>query len=67
MSLKTFHIFFIVVSILFAFGFSWWEFSSFRTVGQSIDLILMIVSVVTGIGLIFYCLWFVKKSHALKV
>jgi hypothetical protein len=66
MSLKTFHIFFIVVSILFSFGFSWWELTSFRTMGQSIDLAFTIISIITGIGLAFYCAWFIKKSHAMK-
>jgi len=66
MSLKAFHLFFITVSILFAIGFTYWEFNSYRTEGQLMDLALVILSFLTALGLIYYCTRFVKKMRTLK-
>jgi hypothetical protein len=61
MSLKAFHIFFIAVSILTAFGFGVWlihGYTESENVGQ---LIGGIGSIVVGAGLIVYGIWFVRK------
>ncbi|MFQ6616931.1 MAG: hypothetical protein ACE5HZ_09250 [Fidelibacterota bacterium] len=55
MSLRVFHIFFITVSVLFAFGFGWWGLHSYL---QHTDRVLMLwlglTSFAVGGILIFY-------------
>ena len=61
MSLKAFHIFFIIVSILLAFGIGVWGVYyhlTFTAVGY---LIMGIVSFVIGIVLIVYGINFMRK------
>lgn len=66
MSLKTFHIFFIVVSILLAFGFAYWEFDAFRHDGEMVNLAFLVLSFASAIGLIYYCTRVIKKFRALQ-
>lgn len=54
MSLKYFHIFFIILSTLLAFGFGIWGINSYAESDNSTHLGLGIVSLVIGVGLIFY-------------
>ena len=61
MSLKTFHIFFISISVLLAFGFGVWSYIAYSNAGNVINLIGAILSVVFGVGLIFYGSWFLRK------
>ena len=58
MSLKAFHLIFIVVSIALAFGFGVW------LVLQAgwLNILLGIASFAVGVGLIFYERYFLKKT-----
>jgi hypothetical protein len=59
MSLRSFHVFFIVLSVLLAAGCAWWAFAT----GASIAF--GCCSAVIAIGLGFYAVSFIKKSRKL--
>lgn len=62
MSLKAFHIIFIVASILLAFGFAAWSFLSyFRGAGPIAHLWLGIGSFASGVILVCYSKYFLRK------
>ncbi len=62
MSLKAFHIVFIVASILLAFLFSAWCMASyFRADGPVLHLIFGVGSLLSGILLIIYSKYFLRK------
>ena len=64
MSLKAFHIFFIVMSIVITLGFSAWVLFGGATGDQQASLSLMAGSSgLLGIGLIGYGVHFVRKSR----
>ncbi|MEE9288086.1 MAG: hypothetical protein V3U69_00705 [Bacteroidota bacterium] len=54
MSLKNFHIVFISLSILLAFGFGIWGINSYSVSDNTTHLSLGIISIVVGVGLIIY-------------
>ncbi len=56
MSLKGFHIVFITLSILLAIGCAAWSFAN------QTALAFGIASVVAAVALIFYGIWFIRKS-----
>lgn len=61
MSLKAFHVIFVVVSMLLAGGFAIWAISQYRISG---DLGLLIGGVISGVlflGLGVYGRWFLRK------
>jgi len=62
MSLKAFHVIFITASSALAFGFGVWALKNyFSPEGVGLDLVYAIGSFVTGIGLIVYERYFLKK------
>ena len=61
MSLKTFHIFFIIVSILLCFGFGVWLLLSGVTSSEGLAIGGGIASFAVGIGLILYAKRFLQK------
>ena len=61
MSLKAFHIIFIIASIVLAFGFAAWCFNEYSARHRRVELISGIVSVGIGVGLIFYFRYVLKK------
>ena len=62
MSLKAFHLVFIVASILLASGFAAWSLMNyFGAQGRTSDLIVGIVSALVALGLIAYERYFLKK------
>ena len=74
MSLKFFHIVFIVISSLTCFGLSYWCYksslqspfvSAFRSDFGSMNLVMSIVFLAIGVGLIIYGKYFYKKLKAL--
>ncbi|HEY4643464.1 MAG TPA: hypothetical protein VIH68_01960 [Bacteroidota bacterium] len=65
MSLKHFHIVFIILSILLAFGFGIWSVNSYGKSQDSTDLTLGIISLAVGVGLIFYGRMVYKKLKTL--
>jgi len=65
-SLKAFHIFFIVVSILFVFGFGMWEFIAYASDKSGTELLLGCLSSIAGVGLIVYLMQVIKKFKMLR-
>jgi len=61
MSLKAFHIIFIIASTVLAFGFGVWELKSYFAVEEKQPLLLGIFSIVAGIALIWYGKIVLKK------
>ena len=61
MSLKAFHIVFIIASILLAFGIAAWSLIRFADGGRTNDLIYGLASGVAGVALIAYGLYVLKK------
>ncbi len=61
MSLKAFHIMVIVASTLLALGFGVWELVQYADGKSALDLVLGIVSLVAGVGLIFYGKYVLRK------
>jgi nitrate reductase NapE component len=67
MSLKTFHLIFIVASILLAFGFGAWLLRNhFSPEGRPAELVFGILSLVAGFGLIVYEIYFLRKTKGLS-
>lgn len=66
MSLRIVHIFFIVVSILLAFGTGYWAIDQVRT-GEGNYTALAVGANLAGLGLLAYGVWFIRnKSKVLK-
>jgi hypothetical protein len=62
MSLISFHLVFIIASILLAFGFGIWAAVAFFKGEGMANLIVALVSFGAGVGLIFYERYFLKKT-----
>ncbi|HZM03245.1 MAG TPA: hypothetical protein VFC44_09490 [Candidatus Saccharimonadales bacterium] len=54
MSLKAFHIVFVVASILLAFFCGVWLLHDYAATQQTAELIVGIISLLSGLGLIWY-------------
>jgi hypothetical protein len=62
MSLKAFHLLFITAASALAFGFGVWELRDYRSAeGHSLNLWLGLGSLATGVGLIVYGRYFLRK------
>ena len=61
MSLKAFHVFFIIVATLFTLGFGAWGINSYMHGGELSDVILGSISMVVSVFLAWYFKWFLKK------
>lgn len=61
MSLKTFHVVFIAVSVLTAFGFATWLLDGYLKSHATGQLIGGFLSVLVGVGLIVYGIRFLRK------
>jgi len=66
MSLKAFHIVFIAISILLAFGFAAWEGVNYAEGRRWVDLAFGIGSGAAGVGLIFYGRYVLKKLKGIS-
>ena len=62
MSLKAFHLIFIIASIALAFGFAAWLAKNYFAQGNVMNLIGAVLSFAAGVGLIFYERYFLKKT-----
>ena len=58
MSLRSFHIFFILVSIVFCFSFAYWCFTAGAVGSVTMGALFSLL----GVGLLSYGAWFVKKG-----
>ena len=61
MSLKTFHVFFVIVSVLCALGFGAWSIAAYLRTGQVGTLALGIAGFIAAAALIWYGIWFLRK------
>ena len=61
MSLKAFHVLFITASVTLAFWFGWYELDRYATTKAATDMWFGLGSCVTGVALIAYGLYFLKK------
>jgi len=61
MSLKTFHIAFISLSAILSVGFAAWALQRFADGGGAGMLVVAAVSVLFGVGLVFYGVRFLRK------
>ena len=66
MSLKAFHFFFIIVSILLSAYFGTWCIQNYSDSESRLILILGLASFASTVGLIGYLAWFLKKSKGLS-
>jgi len=67
MSLRTFHMFFILLAIMGADLFGGWAIRDFRYHGDGSMLALGVVSMVGGLGLAAYALFLVRKMDREKI
>ncbi len=65
MSLKIFHIVFITLSLLLAWGCAALEYQNYQAKGNGGYLLAAICAFLTGIGLVVYGVWFLKKTKNL--
>lgn len=61
MSLKAFHVFFVIVSTLCALGFGAWAIGDYLRTGNTGVLILGVLGFVGAAALVWYGLWFLRK------
>ncbi len=61
MSLKAFHVVFVTASVLLAFWFGWYELTRHAETKAAFDLWMGVGSCATGVGLIGYGIYFLKK------
>ena len=62
MSLKVFHIIFITISTILAFGFGWWALRFYSVEAKPLYLAFGIFSIIFGFALIVYEIVFLKKT-----
>ncbi len=65
-SLKAFHIFFVLVSTLLSLGFGAWAIRLYRTDEQIASLAIGVVSLAGGVALMVYGRWFLKKLQSVS-
>jgi len=61
MSLKAFHLVFIILSILFSLVFGIWALVNYGTSGRTAELVLGIVSLAGTVGMSIYLIFFLRK------
>jgi hypothetical protein len=61
MSLKAFHVVFITAASALAFGFGVWMLRAYQAESLTRDLVFGIASLLTGVGLVVYEGFFLKK------
>jgi len=61
MSLKAFHVVFIIASIILTGWFGWWGVDTYRHTAEISTLMMGIASLVGTVVLIIYFRWFLKK------
>ena len=62
MSLKAFHLVFIIAAIALALGFGVWLARNFFTEGGVLNLIFAALSFGVAVGLVFYERYFLRKT-----
>ena len=65
MSLKAFHLIFIIAAIALAVGFGFWLADNYFTDGGVMNLVGALLSFAAAVGLVFYERYFLKKTKNL--
>ncbi len=65
MSLKAFHIFYIIAATTVLLGFGVWAGLDFAESGNRVHLALGVGSVIGSIGLVWYGTWFLREMKDL--
>lgn len=63
MSLKAFHVVFLAISLVLCAGFGVWAVREFTALNESLFLWMGLGSFATGLCLIVYGIWFVRKMN----
>ena len=66
MSLRKFHLFFIMVSIGLAVFMAYWNFNEWNSFGKASSMFYLILSTFTAVGLLAYGIRFMKQSRSLE-
>jgi hypothetical protein len=61
MSLRGFHIFFILCAIILSGWFAFWNYENYQVSNASPDLLTTAASALIAAGLVVYMVWFLKK------
>ena len=67
MSLKSFHIIFILISSLFAIFFGFWYYREWILYENSVYLLYSLIGIILCICLFFYGKWFLKEISEINV
>ena len=67
MSLKAFHVFFVIVSVLCALGFGAWSIADYGRTGSGSVLALGVAGFAAAAALILYGFWFLRKLKNVSV
>ena len=67
MSLKSFHIVFIVLSTLLSFGFGLWAVREYAATAQILNGVMGYASLTAGVVLAAYLLWFLVKMRKISL
>ncbi len=66
MSLKSFHIIFILISSIILIAFGYWCFREWQLYNQTIYLIYSVLGILLCLGLGIYSKWFLKEISNLN-
>ncbi len=67
MSLKSFHIIFLIISTLFSIFFGYWCYSEWTITKDNIYLFYSFVGIALCFGLSIYSKWFLKEVSDINV
>lgn len=67
MSLKSFHIVFIVLSIFLSFGFGFWAVREYVATPQILNGVMGYASLTAGVVLAAYLVWFLVKMRKISL
>ena len=66
MSLKAFHVVFVVVSTLLMTGIGAWSLRRFMSEGGGTSLLMGLLALAAAIALVVYGVWFLKKTKGVS-
>ncbi len=61
MSLKAFHLVFVIACVVLALGFGVWAIREYRASGDTASLIIGVGSLCGAVGAVVYGRWFLRK------
>lgn len=61
MSLKAFHIVFVIFCVALALGFGVWAIGEYRGSGDTVSLVIGVGSLCGAVGAVVYGRWFLRK------